>query len=72
MDSGARKVASHTDALEGSSRVPVPRWGGLHDEPKKRLRERLHHKKPPFYPKYIESNVSCLSPDGFIFLSTVS
>ena len=72
MDSGARKVASHTDALKGSSRVPVPRWGGLRDEPKERLSERLHQKKPPVYPKYIESNVSWLSPDGFIFLSTVS
>ena len=72
MDLGARKVASHTDALKGSSRVPVPRWAELRDEPKERLRERLHQKKPPFHRKYIESNVSWLSPDVFIFLSTVS
>ena len=76
----SRSGRSHASSLpelgrlrpKGWSRVPVPRWRGLRDEPKEPLRGRLHQKKPPFYPKYIKSNVPCLSTDGFIFLSTVS
>ena len=76
----SRSGRSHASSLpelgrlrpKGWSRVPVPRWRGLRDEPKEPLRGKLHQKKPPFYPKYIKSNVPCLSTDGFIFLSTVS